>query len=129
VPETQDVSPVLSALQVNGPSGGLADNPKTPNPKTAMNKEAYVAKLKTQLDEWNAELDQLEARVRGAAADVRLKYEEQLRSLRQQRDEARRKLEQIQSAAADAWEQLTQGVEDAWNALKEAVTKAKAQFD
>ncbi len=94
-----------------------------------MNKDAYVEKLKAQLDEWNADLDKLEAKARGAKADAQIKHEEQLASLRQHRDQAKQKLNEIQLSAGGAWEHLKQGAEDAWTRLKDAVTKAKSQFD
>lgn len=93
-----------------------------------MSKEAYVEKMKAQLAEWNAELDKLEAKARGATADAQLKYEDQLKSLRQHRDDARQKLEAIQAAGADAWEHLKQGADEAWNRLKESVAKAQSQW-
>ena len=94
-----------------------------------MNRDAYLEKAKAQLDEWNADLDKLEAKSRGAKADAKIKYDEQLTALRQRRDKAKQKFAEIQSASEDAWESLKQGAEDAWNSLKEAVTKAKSQFD
>ncbi len=41
-------------------------------------RDAYVAKLKAQLDEWNAEVRKWEAKAEGAQADVRIEYEKQL---------------------------------------------------
>ena len=94
-----------------------------------MNKEAYVEKLKAQLDEWNADLERMEAQARGAKADLKIKYDQQLTGLRQRQSEAKQKLEEVKAANNEAWEQLKQGTEDAWNRLKEAVTSAKSQFD
>jgi len=91
-------------------------------------RDAYLEKAKAQLDEWNAELDSLEAKARGATADAKIKYDEEITAIRQRRDEAKRKFAEIQSASEDAWEQLKEGAEAAWNSLKEAVTKAKSQF-
>ncbi len=91
-------------------------------------RDAYVEKLKAQLDEWNAELDKLQARLRGARADAKIDYEKQIKTLRQQRDEATTKLAEIQEASEDAWEDLKQGMENTWTALKEAFERAKSRF-
>ena len=37
-------------------------------------KDEYVAKLKSQLDEWNAEVKKWEAKAKGAHADMRSQY-------------------------------------------------------
>lgn len=41
----------------------------------------YVERLKAQLDEWNVELDKLEARIRKAASDVKKEQLKQLNEL------------------------------------------------
>lgn len=94
-----------------------------------MNRDAYLEKAKAQLDEWNADLDKLEARAREAKADAKIKYDEQITAVRERRDNANQKFAEIQSASEDAWENLKQGAEDAWSSLKEAITKAKSQFN
>jgi DNA repair ATPase RecN len=91
-------------------------------------RDAFVSKLKAQLDEWNADLDRLEAKMRGAEAGLKMKYEERIAALRRQRDEAKRRLSQIQEAAEDSWEHLKQGTEDAWAALKGAFARARDEF-
>ena len=91
-------------------------------------RDAYVKKLKAQLDEWSAELDKLETKARKAKGEIKIKYEEQVASLRRQRDEAKQKLAQIQEVADNAWEELKQGAEDTWAKLKKAFSKARSQF-
>lgn len=90
-----------------------------------MNQGACTEKLKAQLDEWHADLDKLDAKARGASADAKIKHEEEVSSLRQQRDAAKEKLAEIQSSSEDAWEHLKEGAESAWADLKEAFIKAK----
>ena len=51
-------------------------------------RDAYVAKMKAKLDEWNAAIDQFEARAGVAQADARLMYERQLGELKANRDAA-----------------------------------------
>jgi chromosome segregation ATPase len=89
-------------------------------------RDAYVQKLKGQLDEWNAEIDKLEARAAQATGEAKLKLEEQMTSLRRQRGEAKARLAQLQGATDDAWEQLKTGLDDAWASLKDGIDRARS---
>lgn len=91
-------------------------------------KDAYIDKLKTQLDEWSADIDVLEARVRKADEQFRLKYESQLASLKVKRDEARVKLIELQKSTGDAWQELRKGSDEAWDSIKKAVAEARKKF-
>jgi len=91
-------------------------------------RDAYVQKLKAQLDEWNAEIDKLEARAGKASGDARLKYEQQIKSLRQQRQDAENRLAGLREATDDAWRQLKEGADKAWADLKLGLEKATSAF-
>ena len=94
-----------------------------------MNKrDEYVDKMKTQLDHWNANISQWEAKMHAAQAEARAGYATQLESLRQQRDQAAYQMKLVQNAAGEAWLQLTQGADEAWARMSEAFDKASAQF-
>jgi len=92
-------------------------------------RDAYVQKLKAQIDDWNADISKLEAKAGQAAADVRIKYEQSLDSLRAERDKADEKIEQIQESSDDAWEEFQAGAEDLWGRTKAAFAAAKAEFE
>jgi len=92
------------------------------------NRDAYVAKLKAQLDEWNAEVSKWGAKAKGAQADVRIEYEKQLEGFRQQRDQAMEQMHQVQAAAGDAWLDLMRGGDDVWAKAHEAFAKARSHF-
>ena len=77
-------------------------------------KDAYVQKLKAQLDGWNAEVDKLEALAAQASGDARIFYEQQMKSLRRQRADAKASLAELQGAGDDAWHQLKEGADRAW---------------
>jgi len=46
-------------------------------------RDADLEKLKTQLDEWNGELNRLEAEIQKAKADERNRYEIRIKGLRE----------------------------------------------
>jgi chromosome segregation ATPase len=91
-------------------------------------RDAYVQKLKAQIDAWNAELDKLQAEANKASADARISYEENLRQLRQERDEAMEKMAELQKATDSAWDDVREGVENAFEAMKSSMEKAWSRF-
>jgi hypothetical protein len=91
-------------------------------------RDEYIAKLKAQLDEWNAEVGKWEAKAKGAQADARVEYEKQLEALRRQRDQAMEQMLQVQAAAGDAWLDLAHGADEAWRKTREAFAKARSHF-
>ena len=92
-------------------------------------RDAYVQKLKAQLDEWNADIDQLAAKAAQAEAGIKIEYQNQLNELRGKRDDVRGKLSAIQQAGEGAWEDLKEGLENSWEILKMSFNKAKTEFE
>lgn len=92
------------------------------------NKDAYEQKLQAKLDEWQADLDKLKAKAKGAEADARIEYQEEIDRLESQRNEARQKLAELREASDDAWEDLKDGVERAWDSVSESFKSARSRF-
>jgi multidrug resistance efflux pump len=93
-----------------------------------IKRDEYVAKLKKQLDQWNAEVSKWEGKTREAQSGVRVEYEKQLQALRGQRDQALEQMRRVQSATGDAWMDLMRGTDDAWAKMREAFDKARSHF-
>jgi lipid II:glycine glycyltransferase (peptidoglycan interpeptide bridge formation enzyme) len=91
-------------------------------------RDQYVEKLKTQLDEWNAEVTKWEAKSRSAQADMRVEYEKQLEAFRQRRNQALEQMHKVQASTGDAWIDLARGADDAWAKMREAFEKAQSHF-
>ena len=91
-------------------------------------REQYIEKLKTQLDQWNAEVKKWEAKAHDAQADMRGEYEKQLEEFRRQRDKAVEEMRHVQSAAGNAWLELMRSADDAWAKTREAFEKAQSHF-
>ncbi|MFQ5929660.1 MAG: hypothetical protein ACE5MK_08165, partial [Acidobacteriota bacterium] len=65
-------------------------------------RDAYVEKMKAQLDKWNTELRELESKADKIQADVKSQYEGQIQKLRQQWTEGQQKVKEIQEATGSA---------------------------
>ena len=93
---------------------------------TARN--AYVKKLKEQLDQWNAELSKLETKAKQPLAGMKDAYENQLKELRGRRNVVQQQMAEIQKAGDHAWDQLREGADKAWKAMDESIKKAWSVF-
>jgi predicted nucleic acid-binding Zn-ribbon protein len=91
-------------------------------------RDDYIAKMKTQLDAWNAEIDALEDKASDVRADVKVKYDEQLAALRVKRQEGEKKLDEMQEASETAWEQIKTESENVWAAFKDSVEAFQQHF-
>ena len=58
-----------------------------------MDRDIFIQQTKAKLDEWNAEIAKQEALMRGAEADMKQKYRDQLDEMREQRDQFEAKLQ------------------------------------
>jgi TolA-binding protein len=94
----------------------------------SQQKNAYVEQLKTQLNEWNVELERMETQVREAQADMRGEYEKQLERLRRDRDTYMTRLEEVMAASEGAWGDLRTAMEQSWEDMRRAMVKAHTRF-
>jgi uncharacterized coiled-coil DUF342 family protein len=92
-------------------------------------RDAYVQQLKAKMDEWNAEIDKLQAKTDQAEAEAKIEYHEQIEGLRAKRKEVEDKMAELQQTGEGAWEDLKQGLENSWEILKSAFAKAKSRFE
>lgn len=92
------------------------------------NRDEYVAKLKAQLDQWNAGIAGWEAKAQGAQAEARAEYEKRLVALREQRENAMYQMKLLQAAAGEAWVDMIRGTDEAWARMREAIEKAGSHF-
>lgn len=88
----------------------------------------YIEKLKEKLDEWDCDIDELEAKAQKAKSDIKYEYEDQIKSLRLKRDLVQLKMSEIKDSSEEAWEDLKEGADEAWNNLKQALEKAWSHY-
>lgn len=92
-------------------------------------RDDYIAKLKAQLDRWNADVTKWEAQASSAKADLKKQYAKQLEILRAQREVARYNLRLVEDASATAWTDLSKGADEAWARMREAIANARSHFE
>lgn len=92
-------------------------------------RDEYVQQLKTQIDQWNAELDEFEKKAEAAGAEMREQYEHELAHLRQRRDEVVQEMQRVQKATDEAWDEVWRGAEEAWTMMKDAFSRARSKFN
>ena len=94
-----------------------------------INRDEYVQKLKTQLDQWNAEAKVWEAKAKEAQSHMKAEYEKQLANLNTQRDQALYQMKLLQNASQDAWMDMMKGADQAWKNMHDAFNKARSHFE
>lgn len=92
-------------------------------------RDEFIEKLKSQLDQWNAEVARWEEKAKTAQAQMQAESAKQLAALRSQREKALDQLKQLQDASAAAWNDAMRGAEQAWKEMGDAWTKARSHFE
>ena len=91
-------------------------------------KEAYQEKMRSELKVWQAKIDVLKAKADQAGTEQKIRYYEQIESLRMKQQQVHRKLDDLRNASESAWDEVKAGVEFAWEDLKMAVERAADKF-
>ncbi len=90
--------------------------------------KAYKQKMEAQLNEWSAQIDLLEAKVKNAGADIRIIRANELHELRAKQRAASEKLKDLEKASGKAWEQVKKTADEIWDDLKTGVADVHAKF-
>lgn len=88
----------------------------------------YVAKMKTQIDDTNAQLDKLAVKSNSAKKEMQDKYKQEMADLRAQSKRASAKLEEVKEAGDDAWENMVEEMEKIGDAFKHSYNYFKSQL-
>ena len=90
-------------------------------------RDEYVAKMKTQLDELNAQIGELEAKAKAGQQDMNKEYEQQLAKLKEQYNLALQKLNELKSAGEEKWDDLIAEGDKVYKAFVHSVHYFKSQ--
>jgi chromosome segregation ATPase len=92
-------------------------------------RDAYVQKLKENINQWSDEIDKFQVKAEKTKADVQVQFKKHIEELKAKRHGLEGKLADLQKADEKAWEDIKGGVDKAWHALGESFTAAKSRFD
>lgn len=90
-------------------------------------KSIYIEKMKTQLDELNANMNKLDAKAEEAKDDVRAMYKEEMAKLRHQSKLAVGKLDDMKVATEETWEAMVTEMEKVRDAFVHSFNYFKSQ--
>jgi len=91
-------------------------------------REEFVKNLKSKIDDWNKEIERLEARGELETEKAKLELKEKLVELKEKRQKATGKLDEIENASSDAWENLKIGAMLVWEDITDTVSATKESF-
>jgi predicted nucleic acid-binding Zn-ribbon protein len=91
-------------------------------------REDYATKVKLQLDELNASVNVLEARMHEAKEEVRASYRSELAKLRHQSELVSTQLAQIKTSGEASWDKMVQDMDKLRDALRHSLNYFKSQF-
>lgn len=92
-------------------------------------KHRFQREFEAQLEDWDAMLERLKARARGASAEVRAEFEVQLEALAGDRALAQERLQELRRHGQWAWEDLKDDAERTWKELREAIERSASYFN
>jgi predicted RNase H-like nuclease len=91
-------------------------------------REAYIAKMKLQLDELDTKMNQLEAKASEAKADALEKYKLEMTKLREQSTLAKARLNDLKAAGEDKWDAVVAEMEKVRDAFSHSFNYFKSQL-
>lgn len=91
-------------------------------------RDEYIEKMKLQLDEVNARMNELQAKAQAAKQDARDTYEAEMAKLRQQSQLALAKLDELRAAGEDTWETMVAEMEKIRDAFTRSFHYFKSQL-
>ena len=83
----------------------------------------YFSMVQQQMQQWDAEVDKLGSDQERLNAEVRARYDAQVKAMRLHRDAAYKTLEEIRISNESAWRHMQAGMDSSWESMKGALDK------
>lgn len=96
---------------------------------TKQKRDEYAADLDRRLEDLDAEIAVLEEKAGDLEDDVKKKWDEQMKVLREKRKAMVQKLTELKGSSAEAWQELKTGMDSTWTELRKGVSDAASEFD
>jgi chromosome segregation ATPase len=91
-------------------------------------RDEFIAKLKNQLDELNADLNSLEAKAAAGQKQLGKAYDEQMANLRSNAASLRGKIDELRAAGDEKWDALVADAEKVQKAAVRSFNYFKSQL-
>jgi ferritin-like metal-binding protein YciE len=91
-------------------------------------RDEFVEAMKRQLDETNAQIDELEVKIQAGQEKFGAKYDEQMKGLRASAGAVMKKIDEIRAAGDERWEALVAEGEKIQKALVHSFNYFKSQL-
>lgn len=93
-----------------------------------ITRDAYIEKMKTQLDDLNVRMERLGNQAADAQASVRASYKKDMAQLHEQSVHAQAKLEELKTAGEDRWDAMVTEMEKVRSAFVHSFSYFKSQL-
>lgn len=91
-------------------------------------RDEYVAKMRSQLDDMNAQLDELAEKSSNAKKEMQAKYKQEMADLRAQSACANTKLDELKASGKDSWDSMVAEMDKIGDAFKHSYNYFKSQL-
>jgi chromosome segregation ATPase len=91
-------------------------------------KDLYKQKLQAQLDEWQADVDKMKAKLGGASVGAKLEINQEINQLEGKLGEGRKKLEELSEATEENWENLKASIDETWEGIANSFKDVFGKF-
>jgi DNA-binding transcriptional regulator GbsR (MarR family) len=93
-----------------------------------MDKQAFKAQAKKQIDEVIEKIDTLEAKSDQVRENLKDTYQEQIRNLKSQKEVLKNKYASMEDAAEEKWDEFKEAFAEGAESFQEGVSKLTAVF-
>ncbi len=91
-------------------------------------KDEYIEKMKNQLDEWNKDIDRLEAQISEVQSSAKEQLQTRLKQAREGYETAKEKLEEIRAGGEESWEKARDEIEHVGKVLKQSINYFRSRL-
>jgi len=92
-------------------------------------KEEFTARMKTNLDEMDREIQALKTESEQISVEAREATKSKIRALQSKRDDLEKRYDAIEKSTGKAWTKLKSGMEKAWGDVRSAYNEAKTELE
>ena len=90
--------------------------------------DAYRKKMTTQLREWSAQINLLEARLDNLGGDMRVKGAGELHELRARQRAAGEKMKELGNSTGEAWDEAKGSADKMWDDFKTSLSDTQSRL-